>query len=267
MNVSAPTLQELLHQVYEKRKHRNTKYTISAYARDLKIHPATLSAVLKGRRKLPLKYLSFIQSELAEKNNVIQNLTQKWLESRSSNIPPQLLPSKNNFVLSTQNHFELITEWEYFAVLNLVKTKSFIAKASHVARRLGISLQRSEKICQNLINWNFLKVVQSKRGIQWLRCHPPLRTTDGKLSHALRLAHANELQLIQQRIMNMPVEFSDFSSVTFAANSKKLEEAKVLIRNFRQKLAQVLENSSELDSVYLFSVNLLPLTTEGKSQK
>jgi hypothetical protein len=51
---------------FSRRKRANSFYSLRAYARDLGVHPATLSQVLLGNRPLPLKKgMSFAQLKLS----------------------------------------------------------------------------------------------------------------------------------------------------------------------------------------------------------
>ena len=67
------------------------------------------------------------------------------------------------------------------------------------------------------------------------------------------------MELAQKSLTTDPVQERDFTSITMAINSKKLAEAKVLIRKFQDELSGLLEDSTP-DQVYRLCVQLFPLS-------
>lgn len=48
-----PHYRRLLREIFENRKRNNPRYSLRAFARDLRMQPPTLSHVLNGHRRLP----------------------------------------------------------------------------------------------------------------------------------------------------------------------------------------------------------------------
>lgn len=247
---------QIIDREFRRRQARNSKYSLTSFARDIRLHPATLSAVLKRRRHLPSRYVADVctllkldpgSRKLFLKSFVSHKMGQTKVSSHVYRMRSKLLPD--------DQYFAMITEWEYFAVLNLVKTTGFRSDHKHVARRLGLTLTRAQKVCDDLLDWGFLKV----KGKRWVRVVQQLRTTDGKSSLALKIAHDRELQLAQVRLHQVPLQDCDYSSSTVAISTKNLAKAKAAIREFRATLAQLLESGLK-DEVYLFAIQLFPLS-------
>ena len=59
---------------------------------------------------------------------------------------------------------------------------------------------------------------------------------------------------------NDPIQKRDHSSIMMATSKKKVQEVKLIIRDFRRKLCEFLEDTDEFDTVYQLQVSLFPMT-------
>lgn len=249
---------EYLIQNFEKRKLKNPRYSLRAYARDLGIDASTLAKILKNQRPFPLKYIGPVTAKLdltiEEKQEFSQSIlgSSNWLDLFRESKTEKMI-----HLLDAQDDFEIIAEWEYYAVLSLMETRGFEWKTSFIARKLGLTNSRAKEVMTKLKARNFVSV-DSKGSAH--RLPQPLGTTEDIWSQALQVGHFQEMLLAQKALHHLDPEIREISSITFAGDPKSLIKAKKMIRDFQKKLSQLME-SGRKEQVYTLAVQLWPLTS------
>lgn len=244
---------KLLNKEFEDRQERNSRYSLRAFARDLGIDSSSLSQVLSGKRKLT----PAVAAQVADKLKLPASSRRRFFLSFGADVAE--LAEVELKILQDQQFEAIITDWRYYAVLNLILIEAFDPTLPRIARALRMTESESKEIVETLLYLGFLKVDGKGR---YTREAPKLDTARGTPSEIIRKAHADELKLALKRLMEVPRERRFFTSRTFAINSKKLPEARDLIRKFRTELSALLEDGNE-DEVFLFAVQLFPLTEDA----
>ncbi len=233
----------------------NPHYSLRAFARDLGVHPSTMSQILKGNRPLPLKD----SSRVVEKLNLGPKERTLFMESllkskvRLDNI--KIDEVDNRFMLD-ESHYKIIAEWEHYAVLDLFELKSFEPTLTEIAQRLGITENRADVVVNNLLVSGLLKVNADG---SFMKVHEDVRTTEDIKSQALKDSHKETMRMGIDKLDQIEVELRDFSSSTIAVDLNKLPEAKAIIREFRQKMAALLSGGEKTD-VFQLAIQFYPLT-------
>jgi len=84
-------------------------------------------------------------------------------------------------------------------------------------------------------------------------------------------AHRNQQRQILEKAIDAlelePIKRRSQSSMTFAIDSTKIDEAKELIKKFRRDLGRFLSASENLDEVYHLSISLYPVTSQQSSKE
>ena len=138
MNESICNYIHILKEVFTQRQKANAYYSLRAYARDLKVHPSTLSLILKEKRKLPLKNLKTVTAALnlsPSKENLFKESfyrTKARLDDIKINEE-----FKDRYLLDEAYH-DIIAEWEHYAILSLIETKDFKSQPEFIAKKFGI---------------------------------------------------------------------------------------------------------------------------------
>lgn len=251
-------LVDVLQSEFQKRQTKNARYSLRAFAQHLGVQSATLSAVLKRKRQLPtaksLKIVNELKLSSTEKKKLIKNLK-----------APLGQATLNQFWSRPQLSIEaatlaVISEWEYFAVLSLCKLSDFKGQPKWIAKRLGLTLARAEEVWNTLIN---LKLLEFDGQNRVKVCFENLRVSTPVPSKVLRQGHHDELKLAQKKLDAVPMQQRNFSSLTFAMSSKKMNEANDLIRKFIQQMENTFEKGT-MDQVYQLGIQLYPLTESEK---
>lgn len=230
----------------ENRSRKNPRYSVRAFARSLRIDSSTLSALLNGKRPVTAQTAKRILEELdidpSLKNHILLS-TIKANEKRA-----------DNFLLVPNDALELIGGWEHYAILSLLEVSGFKATATAIANRLNISTGVAISALKRLE-----KLEMVKRGKHcWSSAGKQLETTTDVPSFALRKANREYIEKALSSLEQHSVDERDISGITMAISTRKLPEAKRIIREFRQSLSQFLE-SGEKNEVYRLNVQLFPL--------
>lgn len=232
------------------RKSRNTSYSLRAFARDLGVSTTTLSDVLAFKRHLSKKNALRVADRLALSPAQIQSVISE-IEGREFSFAGE----DAEYVQLREDTFATISEWYYFAILNLAKIPNNRADEVWIAERLGLSpvvvrsaLARLERL--NLITF---------RNGRLKRTGQSLSSTHDVPSSALRKFHKQNLERATYSIDHDSIDRRFINSVTMAIDPAQLEEAKAMIVRFRERMAALLEKGKPQE-VYTLAIQLFPLT-------
>jgi DNA-binding MarR family transcriptional regulator len=236
------------------RRQRNPRYSLRAYARDLRIAPGILSQVLNGKRRLTV----------AQSNTISRLLGLDGAARAAFATPPRLqrtLPARwkggDAGVRSlADDEFRVIAGWQHYAILGLIETPGFRSEPDWIAERLGLSVVTISAALRRLERVGLVTRVDGRLA----RVPQRLRTTTDVPSGAIRAYHRGMLRKGQDALASLDVDQRDFSSITIRANPAKLATAKQLIRDFRRSLTDLLQADGG-DELFVLNVQLFPLTS------
>lgn len=239
------------------KQRKNPQYSLRSYARDLAIHPSTLSQVLKKTRPLPIKnsYHVVEKLELSPKERTL--FLESLFKTKTALDDIEISESDERFMLD-ESYYRVIAEWEHYAVLTLFDLKKFKGTISEISERLGCTENRAEVVVDNLLTSGLL--ITDTKGVLKKR-HAQLRTTEDISSQALRQSHKENLDIGKQKLDEVEVTLRDFSAMTVAVDLEKITEAKTIIREFRQKMSALLVNGNKTE-VYQLAIQFYPLTKQ-----
>ncbi len=210
-----------------KRQRVNSRYSLRAFAKDIDLHPSTLSNVIKGKRALPLKSAAGVVEKLSlspkEKTYFMESLLR--VKTNIDNIAINRFDDR--FMLD-ESYYRIIAEWEHFAVLELFEIASQVNREV-VASKFNITLERAESVLNNLL---FSKLIYKDEYDNYQKTNQGVKTTEDVKCQALKESHKETLSIGIQKLDEIEVELRDFSSTTVAVDLEKLPEAKTIIREF-----------------------------------
>lgn len=235
------------------KQRNNPYYSLRAFARDIGIHPATLSQIINGKRSLPKRDCEKVLSKLnltpKEKNLFQESLTKK----RNSN---QDINSEDTRFLLDESYYKIISEWEHFAILELFNIDDFLKTKEDIPNWLDLTPNRVEVVISNLI---FAKLISINENGYLNKIHEDVKTTHDIKSQALRDSHKETLSMGLKKIDEVELELRDFSSITLAIDPEKIPEAKTLIKDFRKKINSLSEFGKP-KVVYQLAVQFYPMS-------
>lgn len=241
------TLEVLLKKKLKEIQTKNTRFSLRSLAVKIGISPGALADLMRGRRPLSDFYADKIATNLGlskdEKETLFTCVTTKSRKFAKQKI-------------LAENEFSMITDWENYAILNLMKTKDFESNNSWIAKRLAIpeaQVKKSLKIMSDL------GLISFRQG-EWQRNHNSITTTREIPSKSLVEAHKKDLAKAMEVLDKTTVADRSYTSVTMPINTAKIEEARKMIRKFRRNLCLLMESGPK-DEVYNLNIQLYPVTS------
>lgn len=247
-----------LQEEFSKKQRKNSAFSLRAFSKHLDLPSAVVSEIFSLKRGLPIKHAEKVASKLElsplERKRFLESVYMKKVALR--NLALKKVSKEDYETLDNEKNYAILSEWEYFAVLSLIKTANFEAKSEWISSRLNISTIRAKVVWKNLLDSNLIK--KGEDGV-FKRSSKILTSTFDVSSQAIRQGHKEAMEIGIEKIDTIPIKDRFYSSSTIAINKKKLGEAKDLVREFREKLTYLLEEKNA-DEVYQFAFQLYPLT-------
>jgi uncharacterized protein (TIGR02147 family) len=255
MQTEIPYYITKLKEDFSRRQRKSSSYSMRAFARDLGVHHAALSAILSGKRGLPLKSSQHVIEKLGLGPKERTLFFDSLFKAKSHLDNLKIDPNDERLILD-ESYFTVIAEWEHYAILTMFDLDNFTPEISVMAKRLRISETRVSVVLNNLVTCGLLS--PDKDGILE-KSQPKVRTTEDVTSTALKHSHLDTLELGKKKLEEVDVIFRDFSSANWAVDPEKIPEAKIIIREFRQKMASLFKEGNKTE-VFQLAIQLYPLT-------
>ena len=161
---------------------------------------------------------------------------------------------QQSYVLLKRELIEMISNWEYDAVLNLLQIKNLKSTVKNIAAHLRINVELTAEILARLQK---LGLIHKENG-RWCVKHSHTTTPADVPNAALRRLHRQYIQkAISSLRRDLPQE-RDITGITMAISKERLPEAKKRIKEFRRSLSFYLENG-EKNEVYRLNIQLFPV--------
>jgi len=242
-NQNASSHKIALDLVLKARQRKNPRYSIRAMARDIGVHPSTLSAIFGGKRNLPQSQISRVGKKIKDIPGASALLESSFRDGVCAIPIDSLL-------------YEIVAEWEYAAILTLLDCANYESSSRWIAERLQLEESRVKHCLQNLVSAGLLVVEESGK---LRKPAKNIETTEDIASKALRASHFEALRQAHGKLESIDLETHDFSSVTFTMSFDKIPKVKKEIRAFRKRLQKILESESNTE-IYQLNLQLFPLT-------
>jgi uncharacterized protein (TIGR02147 family) len=247
---------DLLWDELAKRKGKNPSYSLRAFARDLGISAATLSQVLSGKREFKKKSAMKVADRLA----LAPEQTRKMLSQiRCASDHAGASFDGEGYLLVQEDVFRFLSDWYYFAILNLAKISGSRADPKWIASRLGISVPEAKNAVDRLVRLGFVQI----EATFMKRTPVSLTTTNNVPSSALRTYHKQNLKLAETSIDRDSVDLRDISSLTMAVAPEEVAIVKTEIQKFKKRIAKIFKSPTPTE-VYTMAIQLFPVTKGSK---
>ncbi|MFS4459559.1 TIGR02147 family protein [Bdellovibrio sp. HCB2-146] len=233
---------------YNSKKLKNPRFSIRAFAQQLGINSGRLSEYMNGERT--------ISKTMAQKMSPGLRLDAAEAEYFLHLVAADERARKStDYRVLADDELALLVEWHHYVILSLISTRDFILEPSWIAERLEIP---EPIVVSSLALLSRLGLITIDNG-KVERKTGPISTTTDIPSQFVRLAHKEKLQYILNNMDRVPVEKRDLSTITLAIDESKIPEAKIMIQNFRRKLATHLSKGKR-NQVYTMSFELFPFS-------
>jgi uncharacterized protein (TIGR02147 family) len=259
---------DIINKEFSARILKNKNYSRRSYARDLKIHPGTLSSIMKGKRKLPQKdapqvlakfNLSQEDEELFLKSLELSHLSLASLQKSSITDNITILSAEE--LKETYNKY--ISDWEYRTILNICEIKNILASnTSIITNFLNIESEKIEAVIEDLRKLDMLRV-DSIGKLQ--RVINPTYTQNDITSSTIKSSHKNIMSHASKLIDETAPSEREFQNYILKSSPEKISHAKKLIRSFSKELSFFLEEDIDRckkKEIFIFASQLVQVTDE-----
>lgn len=243
---------------------RNPGFSLRAFSRRMKVSPAELSLIFRGKRQLTRrmgeKLLEGLALDPVSARTLLERLPHRL--SRKKRAPHVSTPSALKYVQLSADEFNVVADWYYLAILSLAETAAFQSDPQWIAERLGIRRQEAISAIATLVRLGLLERKKRSLGLTGRR----FTTTQDIPSAPIRKNHAQALELARRALDETPVELREFGASIIAADPDLLPEAKARLRELRREVSRILESGKKKE-VYRLSVQLIPLSRPLVAEK
>ena len=155
--------------------------------------------------------------------------------------------------------FTLVSEWQHFAILELMRFPDFRFEPKWIAKKLGIEADVAKLSMERLVKADL--VTKTEQG--WKPHAGMLTTTEDYPSAAIKSFHVQISGLARKALYEQPMDRREFTASIVAIDKKNLEIAKTKIRDFRSEMIQLLTGSSKKrDALYCLALQFFPLSLD-----
>ena len=236
---------------------RNPKYSLRAFASGLMMDPSTLAKVLNGKRALGPRAILRLSEYLDLRPEDIERFTAPGRQGATM-APPQA-----TYEQLAADSFEVIADWQHYAILELMTVESFRPDIGWVARSLSISPAEVRTAVDRLVRVGMLEVTTDGTWIDrsgGKTTAIPAAGLQGRTTSAFKRHQRQVLELAQVALNETQPALRDQTSMTLAIDRRRLDDARSLIKQFRRDLAALLCHTGKRTDVYHLSVSLYPVS-------
>lgn len=227
-------------------KTKNPAYSMRSMARRLGVQPSALSEILNRKRSVTKKMARTILNGIGMSPREIEKI-----------ILAHELEKKDAKRDLSLDYFNVISEWQYFAIMSLAKLDNFQSDYKWISDRLNITEMQAKKSIKTLLRLGLLEKDQEDK----IKTTGKSFSTPSDIKSASLKNHSLEsLDMAADSLNKDPVHLRDITEMTMAIDVTKLPAAKKMIEKFQDKLANFLEKDNK-NAVYKIGVQLYPLST------
>lgn len=255
---------EVLKREFAVRRQRNPSYSLRAYARDLKVFPSRLSAILNGKQGFSGSSAAGIAGRLGLSPDEsrwfrasVESLHGRSTVSRgAAKAVLSAMKSQDDYQPVKEAYFAIVSDWYHFAILELTLLKGFKSDPEWIAKKLGISKIEVELAIGRLLRVGLME--REKNRLRAVTTFPSV--TPDVPSDSVKKFHSQVLEKAGRALYFQSMEERDFSSIVMAINPADLPEAKAEIKHFRRQFEAKYKSRADLKAVYCLAIQLFSLS-------
>jgi uncharacterized protein (TIGR02147 family) len=249
---------DFLNTEFERRVKANPRYSLRAFARDLRMSPGEISELLSGKRQLTLKAIGKISRRLG-----LSDAETRELLERASFMRAGLEDPKPEGRAIDIDLFNIVSDWYCFAILNLFDTDTFKCEPAWIGRRLGISGVEARMALERLERVGLLK---RGRGGRLAPDSEFVMSPSGIPAEAIRKYHATMLAKAAAALETQAVDERDITGMGMAIDPADLPAIARELRDFRDRIAARYTRGKRTE-VYQLEMALFRITEKEKGNR
>jgi hypothetical protein len=240
----------------------NPRYSLRAFAKFLAVDHATLSQLLRGKRRLTSRMIRKLGTRLRLDE---ERLRAYCAFEEGSGSPLDTPGNLREVQQLAHDTVALITDWYHHAILELTHLQEFKPDSRWLARVLGLSIDEVNVALTRLVRLELLEMVSRDRWVD-KSGDTTISLADFTRISIDRLAtHARSLMLNALRTGDASACLH--SSTTLALPRSHLAIVRERIERFQQELAESLGKESIRDDVFQVEISVFPVTNLRQSKE
>lgn len=253
---------DFLKSEFESRKALRVSYSLSSFAADIGLLPSRLSDIMNGKQGLSEKRAQDIASRLhfdKQKTEIFLNLVvAKHARNRTAK---QLAQAKLDAMIAqpdvilTEEQFSKISDWHFFALLELTSQYRSWSDVSKMAQDLGLT----EPVVRSSLGFLLeLKLLEVDSNGQFTRKKFHIATSQDVPSQAIQRYHK---QILEQAIVALDIQDvtkRDYASLNVWLTSSDVQDLKKMLFEFRRSVMKKFGPHKEGASLHALNLNLFP---------
>lgn len=250
-----------------RRMRANSRYSLRAFARSLKLSPGELSEILRGMRPLTLKSAQRVAEALSLSPGERTHLFE-LVASGTRALQPKASPTRasSGAALTPMQQkqlsldlFYLVSDWYCFPILSLAECEGFRSEPRWIAGRLGVSVIEARTAIERLLR---LGLLETKSG-ELKPCPDYVVAGDQVPSEAIRAFHRQILQKALDALDIQPLSEREFTGAGFATDPKHVPEIRRELSRFLDRIVQKYSRGKKSE-VYHLELSLFRLSKPAK---
>lgn len=234
-----------------------------ALAKKAGVSPSHLCRAMNGETKVsaPMAYKIAKALELS-RQEAQEFINLAGLESLDGVAKENLLnddQKKLQKVFLNLELFEIVSDWHYFAIYELIKAQPKKSFSKWIAKRLGLSLLNTKIAISKLEQANFIR----KNSLGYYEaCSEQGIYAGNDIPHVAIKNHHRQVSRKAIEAVDLPVDEREFQSIQFGFDRKQIKKAQQKIRSFINEFESEFA-TKRADDIYQMNLQLFSLTKKG----
>lgn len=251
---------DFIKQEYADRKKSRPKYSERAFAKFLKLSPGFLKLFFQGKKSISVKRAIELGRRLNWSEIKINLAIDVLQKSKSKN--QYILDGRQDEPLSkayqamSLENFTILSEWYFFAIVELCDLYPEGVTLPIVIRRLGLSEVDASLALMQLVHAGLITHVEKK--YKKLQLHYGVAEQD---SDIIRKYHTQVLEKSIHSLSTQILDVRENMALVLSFDSAKMKEAKAAITKFTHDFNQAYSGEKN-DSVYQLIISFFSLTNK-----
>lgn len=157
-----------------------------------------------------------------------------------------------------QNQYQFYQYWWYATVRAILSVKEFHGDYAQLASDCLPPITESQAREAVALLESLGLVYRNAAGV-WELTEQHITTGDSWRSAAIRQYQKENIRLAQDALVNLEPHTRDISSMTLTIKFSELEMVRARIAEFRKELVQMIQENSDMDSVYQLNIQFFPV--------
>ncbi len=254
---------EILREEFNVRRARNASFSLRSYSRYLGLAPTLVADVLADRKKLPRDKAHQVAEKLALKDSTLSEFICSVNRDHIDLAKIGAMKIQHDFhLIDEESLSQMFSDIDYHVFLCLTRMKEFRTDHHWISRKMNISKDKVDLMVDKLMRHGFIDVLEGE-----IVCLiPNYETTNGIHKPDIRKIHRAYMEIATKKLETVELKDRLYNLQFMHLNKARLPEAKKLIIEFRQKLAELMEGTDS-DEVYTMALQLIPMTELGEQEE